>query len=113
MEVDKSITITEKVLGNDITANIQILDHGVCATIVGGQLSHIGSISVINDDGVLQTTIFIGHKDNVIGDKWARKLFEQYRVPVVVTAGIHYDNVSRSDIYQLINVTEKMLSQII
>ena len=114
MVVENNIhVIKREVLNKEITACIQCLNHGIQVTVTGGDLSHIGSVSIVDENGTLTTTLFSNHRDNVIGDKWAQKIYEITMVPVVVTAGVHYDNVSKKEIEDIVNICDCMLGEII
>lgn len=101
------------VSGREICACIQYFDHGIQVTVTGGDLSHIGSVSVVDEKGVLSTTVFPSHKDHVIGDRWAERLYEKYHVPIVVTAGIHYDDADREKIVRIMETAEQLFEEII
>ena len=53
-----------------------------------------------------------GHKDYVISDRWAVKLYEHFLVPVVVSAGIHYDEITPDGIKTVIEEMEKLLEEV-
>jgi tagatose-1,6-bisphosphate aldolase non-catalytic subunit AgaZ/GatZ len=110
---EECININKIILGKEITVCVQCLNHGVQVTITGGDLSHIGSVSIVDENGTLTTTLFPTHRDNVIGDKWAEKIYDKISMPVVVTAGVHYDNINKNDIENIINETDDMLDEVL
>lgn len=99
-------------LGKEIRAVVWVLDLGIVVMIAGGDLSHVGSVSVVNGQGELQTISFPNHKDWYIGDVWAKKIFEVAHVPVSVSAGIHYDSISAEEIRQVQEIAQDMLEEI-
>jgi hypothetical protein len=105
--------VKRTILNKEITACVQCLDHGIQVTITGGDLSHVGSVSVIDEQGSLTNTLFPNHRDNVIGDKWAGEIYKKISLPVVVTAGVHYDNINKNDIENIINETDDMLDEVL
>jgi hypothetical protein len=105
--------VKRTILNKEITACVQSLDHGIQVTITGGDLSHVGSVSVMDEQGSLTTTLFPNHRDNVIGDKWAGEIYKKNSLPVVVTAGVHYDNINKNDIENIINETDDMLDEVL
>lgn len=105
----KTVEITRKLLGEDVTAFVLFLDGGVHASIYGGSRPHIGAVSVVDLAGKCHTTQFPGHKDGVVSERWAKALAEAGYRPVVVEAGIHYDNLSREGIMAVIRLTDKIL----
>jgi hypothetical protein len=82
-------------------------------TITGGDLSHVGSVSVMDEQGSLTTTLFPNHRDNVISDKWATEIYKKISLPVVVTAGVHYDNINKNDIQKIISETDDIMNKIL
>lgn len=113
MDVNNIKIIRKELLDKEITVCMQCLDHGVQVSITGGDLSHIGAVSIVDEKGELSTTLFPGHKDHVISDTWAKKLFEACSVPVVVVAGIHYDHVGKKEISAILSATDEMLREIL
>ena len=62
--------------------------------------------------GNLVSHVFTGHKDGVISDQWAVELHKRWAVPVVVSAGIHYDNITPSQINMVIETLTMLLKEI-
>lgn len=88
-------------------------DCGIDVLIAGGDLPHIGAISIVDSDGQIDTKSFEGHKDQFISEVWAKALYEAYRIPVVVSVGIHYDNLDATGIKQIMSEMQKMLNEIL
>jgi hypothetical protein len=109
MGVDSITQIGRMVLGKEIVSCVQWLDHGIQATVTGGDLSHIGAVSIVDEEGQITTKHFPDHRDYVISERWARKLYKVYSLPVVVTAGIHYDGIDRDAVTKILAVTDEML----
>lgn len=99
-------------LGKEIIANIDRLDYGIIIHVSGGDLSHIGAVSIVDENGETQTTYFPGHKDQFISELWAKKIYSISRAPVVVVAGIHYDEVSKEEIKGICECAEELLEQV-
>ena len=62
--------------------------------ITGGVCRHIGSVSVAwqTKEGVqVQDTTLPGHKDGIVGSRFAQCLAEKLGCTVAVSCGIHYD----------------------
>ncbi len=95
----------------EITAILQCFDFGIQATVTGGDLSHVGAVCVADNNGIVQTIEFPKHKDAVIAKKWASKLYELTKTPVVVTAGVHYDNLSRDGIDKVLECCDELLEE--
>lgn len=96
---DKKLTILEKLV------RIQITDtgRGMNILLYGGDSAHIGAVSVAENGNLLQSIEFPGHKEEVVSRKWAKCISEIYAGPVVVEAGIHYDQISGERIQEILN----------
>lgn len=68
---------------------------------------------LVNDKTDLDETTFAGHKDNFVSEEWAEKLYEKFQVPVVVSAGIHYDNIDSTGIENVISEMKKALDEVL
>lgn len=95
--------------GADITAQVIILDEGVQVSVFGGTRPHIGAVSVVNMVGEMTTTQFPGHWDGVVSRVWAKALIEAGYIPAVVTAGIHYDQISKADIGTVLELNDGLI----
>ena len=80
-------------LNCDIAVYCQQLDYGHEIRILGGQRSHVGAVTVSDEQGDLQTIVLPGHKEDVITRKWAEQIWELVKQPVSVLAGVYYDNL--------------------
>lgn len=101
--------LTGELLGRTVTAEVLCLEGGIHVSIYGGDLPHIGAVSVVSPDGVCSTVEFPGHRDGAVSERWAKALSSAGYCPAVVEAGIHYDNLSRQGIADVLSLTDKML----
>ena len=106
---EKHLVLLEK----NITILFSRTDCGIDVLIAGGDRSHIGAISIVDPKGQIETKAFEGHKDQFISEEWAKALFELYRVPVVVSVGIHYDNLDAIGIQRVMLEMKKALNEIL
>ena len=109
----KQFSLTRELMGADITAQALCLPEGLQIVVYGGTLPHIGAVSVSDPLGNVTTQQFPAHKDGVISERWARALSEAGYRPAVVTAGIHYDHLSREQIAAVVEITDGMLSELL
>lgn len=86
---------------------------GINILITGGDFAHIGAVSIVSPQGEVCTKTFEGHKDNLISEEWAEKLYEEFQVPVVVSVGIHYDNINSTGIEKIISEMKKALDGVL
>ncbi|MDO4331719.1 MAG: hypothetical protein Q4C58_03425 [Eubacteriales bacterium] len=107
MRFEKTVIVLEKeihIAVYDTGCGIQIL-------IEGGDRGHIGAVSVASPDTPMQTVVFPQHKEDVISRKWAGTICEETGVPVVVSAGVHYDNIRKEQIRQVLDATDRELEE--
>lgn len=104
---------TRELLGKEITAEVQCLPRGVQVSVFGGDLPHIGAVSIVSPEGTCSTVEFPGHRDGTVSRRWADALAKAGYCPAVVEAGIHYDGLSREGIAEVLALTDKMLDCIL
>jgi len=109
----KCFYLEENARGYPLSCKISLLDDGMHVLLVGGCSTHIGSISVAEPGQEMCSTRYPGHKDHVVGDKWARTLADKRSGRTVVVCGIHYDNLSAEDISEIVALTDRMLEELI
>lgn len=100
---------TIECLNKEIKAVVTFTDSGVNALVAGGDKSHIGAVSIVDEAGSISTTIFPDHKEAVIAEKWAKSFYDKYQKAVVISAGIHYDHISKEEISLVLEATDKLL----
>ena len=103
--IEKSTIVLEK----EIKAIIVFLDNGLNVMVAGGDKSHVGAVSLADEKGILNTITFPEHKETGIAEAWAKALFEKYNMPVVVSAGIHYDGITPEGIKAVVEASNEML----
>lgn len=101
--------------GRELTAAVTLLEGGINVLLFGGDREHIGAISIADEeDGIcVRDVTFPGHKETDIAHNWAESLCRQTGLPAVVEVGIHYDNITKEVIEEVLRVTEKMLKEIL
>ena len=100
------------VLNREITATVEQLDYGLSITIFGGEKSHIGATVVADEKGILHSIGLPGHRELEICEEWARDLYAVTHEPVSVTAGVHYDEISRENLKMVIQVLNEMKKEV-
>lgn len=99
-------------LGKTIQVFLCRTDCGIQVVVAGGDKSHIGAVSIVDEQGHLISHVFEGHKDGVISDLWAVELHKKWKVPVVVSAGIHYDHITPLQINTVVETMTALLKEI-
>lgn len=105
----RQFELKRTLFGADITAQVTVLDEGVQVLVFGGTRPHIGAVSVVNMAGEISTTQFPGHCDGVVSHAWAKALMEAGYNPAVVTAGIHYDQIEKADIFTVLDLNNSLI----
>ncbi|MBS7008793.1 hypothetical protein [Anaerostipes sp.] len=109
---DQTMLKTE-LFGCEICARIIRLEEGIQVNISGGSRTHIGAVSFMGYNGINETIQLPGHKDAYISGHWAKTLWDCLREPVCVQCGIHYPDLSRSDIESVTASCDWMLETLL
>lgn len=98
-----------------LAAQVSAIGRDILVTVTGGK-SHIGSISsaVPDKEGGVETSTltYPGHKDAVIGDRFAERLCRLWGRKAVVLCGIHYDNASPELINHIVKKADELLERL-
>lgn len=105
------IELHAEFLSREIMVYCQQLDYGYEIRILGGQRSHVGSVTVADEQGNLQTITLPGHKEDVITRQWAAEICEIVKQPVSVLGGVHYDDLKKEQLMEVIHILEKLLTE--
>ena len=81
--------------------------------ITGGEEDHIGSATLIETKGHLQTIIKKGHQDHVISEKMANIIYDTIGEDLLVVCGIHIDNASKEEINILMDNAQTCVDRFI
>lgn len=102
---------------------VQEVGQDLLVSIWGGTRPHIGAVGIatprpsLRDPKKWSATssnfTFSGHKEDTIVKKVSEKLATQLRRNVVVTAGIHWDEITLKEIKVVQNLTQKISDQIL
>jgi len=105
----------------EIYALINIIGEDMLVTITGGR-EHIGAIGIaqprpsIQDPEKISSTssvyTFLGHKEDMVVKSISEGLSRGLNKKVVVVAGIHWDNLMREDIEEILNMCRRMEGRI-
>ena len=102
----------------DLSAGVRLIGEDIVVSIWGGQKPHIGAVAAaqprpsLENSNVISASVsvicFLGHKDDNLAKKTAETLAAAFNAKVVVTVGIHWDDLSQEDI-QRINKNSEIL----
>lgn len=112
MEQMTSQTIIKcKALEREIRIWFHNTGQGINVLIEGGDQGHIGAVAVCAPGMETKVITFPGHREDVICRRWAQVLAAKYNVPVVVEAGIHFNQITKEEIQEVLRVLEKGLER--
>ena len=106
-------SLSRECLGSRLHAEALALPGGLHVSVYGGDLPHIGAVSVAGPDGSVATTQFPGHRDGAVSEAWARALSERGFRPAVVEAGIHYDGITPEGIRRVLEAGKALLGELV
>ncbi|MTI58639.1 MAG: hypothetical protein FH762_01400 [Firmicutes bacterium] len=86
-------------------------------SITGGERAHIGAVALAipQMQGEIDVKVLTveGHKEDQIVSFAAERLAAHFNVQIVVSCGIHRDNISKKDILNFIKIVKEGLSELI
>ena len=107
----------------DLEANVRLIGHDLLVAIWGGEKPHIGAVSVaqprpsLKDPDATSATAsvfcFVGHKEDELAKAASEILAAALNTQVVVTAGIHWDNISEEGIHKVVRNSEALIDLIL
>jgi gallate decarboxylase subunit D len=107
----------------DLEANVRLIGNDFLVAIWGGEKPHIGAVAVaqprpsLKDPDAVSATAsvfcFIGHKEDELAKAVSEILASALHTQVVVTAGIHWDNISKEGIQKVIRNSENLIDLIL
>lgn len=109
------IELSRDVLGHSITVTALPAGRDWSVTVLGGCAPHVGSVSLAeyaDGDVTLRTLLRDSHKDQVVGDRFARRLAEQGRCTVCVSCGIHYEAPDRAGLERIVACADALLEEL-
>ena len=107
--------ITESVdcLGRRIFAGATLFPKGIHVSVYGGDLPHIGAVTIISPEGEEETVLFPTHRDDVVSRRWGKRLKDTGFLPAVVEAGIHYDGLTKDGIDAVVQAADALLDRLL
>lgn len=112
--------IVVKALNHDIICQAIKLGNDLQVCVYGGNHSHIGSVVVAcpyQKDGKTHVTCssitLLEHKDDIVASMFAKKLAIEFNAVVCTSCGIHYDNVTKDELEQIIVSCQDLLKKLI
>ena len=98
-EAPTALTYTVTRYGKDILVHID------------GGTSHLGAVTVAGE-GILHTVVFPGHKEQFLTEPLAKAISEACNRSCCVTAGVHLEEITRSQIDLILTRHKATIPQI-
>jgi hypothetical protein len=107
----------------DLEASVRFIGQDVLVAIWGGEKPHIGAVSVaqprasLKDPKITSATASViclpGHKEDELVKATSEILAAALNTSVVVTAGIHWDNINDEGIQKVIKNSKILVDRIL
>jgi len=120
---DNSFMVETSTGDYDIQAEVRRIGTDLLVAIRGGEKPHIGAVAVaqprpsLRDPNVVSATASViclpAHKEDELAKMIAVTLAAALNTPVVVTAGIHWDNISQEGIGRVIANSKTLVGLIL
>lgn len=117
------LTLTKKFENHNINCSAVKMGKDWNISIYGGDLPHIGAIALgiprpsLEDKNKISSSVSVltitGHKEDVIVQKVAKVLSTTLNSTVVVSCGIHIDDITFDDIQNLNLFIDNLLDELI
>ena len=119
----RKVTIHTNEGSYDLSASVRLIGQDVLVAIWGGEKPHIGAVAVaqprpsLKDPDVTSASAsvicLVGHKEDELAKAAAEILAAALKTQVVVTAGIHWDNLDPQGIQRIIQNSEILVDMIL
>jgi hypothetical protein len=106
-----------------IEAFVQKVGRDILVSMWGGTLPHIGAVGMatprpsLRDPKKMSATssafTYVGHKEDVVVKRVSELLASRLKTKVVVSAGIHWDDLTPREIDIIAKLTQKLSGQIL
>ena len=107
----------------DIEADIRRIGDDFLVSIYGGEVPHIGAVAAahprpsLKDPAEMSATAsvicYTAHKEDDLAKQAAETLAAALNTRVVVTAGIHWDNLSKTGINQIVSNCRQLVANVL
>ncbi len=107
----------------DVEAHVRSIGDDLLVAISGGEKPHIGAVAAaqprpsLKDPEETSATAsvicYVGHKEDDLAKEAAERLAARFRTHVVVTAGIHWDNLSEEGIEKVVRHCRMLLDLVV
>ena len=106
-----------------IQALVQRVGQDILVSMWGGTIPHIGAVGMATPRPSLRdpkkmsatssTFTYVGHKEDAVVKRISELLASRLKTKVVVSAGIHWDDLTSGEIRTIARLTQKLSVQIL
>ncbi|MDV4151132.1 hypothetical protein R0131_09800 [Clostridium sp. AL.422] len=117
------LTLTKKFKTHNINCSAVKMGNDWNISIYGGDIPHIGAIALgiprpsLEDKNKISSSVSVltitGHKEDVIVQKVAKVLSSALNSTIVVSCGIHFNNITFDDIQDLNVFIDNLIDELI
>ena len=122
MKAGSSVCVRQACCRASLSAEAGFAGSDLWVVVVGGDMPHIGSISVgiprssLADDGTASATVstfnITGHKDDAVGNMFAARLAARFSCVASVSCGIHFDRATAEDLAEILDKSHVLLEKL-
>lgn len=109
----KHLVCERRFRGKPITAELTVTNGGVQVGLFGGDKPHIGAVGIVDPAGKTTVSQFEEHREGILCQQWCEALAKAGCTPAVVSAGVHYDNASKEEIMQIVQLCNELLKDML
>ncbi|MCC8189846.1 MAG: proteasome assembly chaperone 4 family protein [Planctomycetes bacterium] len=112
------LTLEEPCLDSRLTVQARWAGPDLWILVTGGHRPHVGSVSFgiprpsLSGDGTASATVSTlnatGHKDDEVGNRFARFLAARLGCRVSVSCGVHFDAASPADLEEILRCADRL-----
>ena len=120
---NQEFTIETEEDAYNLSASVRLIGEDVLVAIWGGEKPHIGAVAVaqprpsLKDPAVTSSSAsvicMVGHKEDELAKAAAEILAATLKTRVVVTAGIHWDDLASAAIQRIVRNSETLVEMIL
>jgi len=84
----------------------------LCIAITGGDIPHLGAVTIGSQYFCPETVVFEHHKENVVTEMFGNMLRREYTGNFAICCGIHIDNITKQEIEDVIGLCREMAMEL-
>lgn len=110
-------------LGKPMIAKAERMGSDLNVMVMGGDEPHFGSVSLgiarksLTGSGEVSATVstmnMTGHKDDIVGNRFAERLASTFNCRAIVACGIHYDCAGPGELAEIQKAAEELLEKLV